>query len=93
MHEQSIVELPPGAQVLASSNHDAYQIVRYGPHAVSTQFHPEFTPAITEACIRRRANTLSDEGLNVEELIGNLRDTHEARELLARFVESACSGR
>ncbi len=89
MHEQSIVKLPPHAQVLASSAHDAYQIVRYGPNAVSTQFHPEFTPGITEACIRRRADALSEEGLNVDELIGNLRDTQEARDLLTRFVESA----
>ncbi len=34
---------PPGATVLASSDHDAHQILRYGPKTLSVQFHPEFT--------------------------------------------------
>jgi GMP synthase (glutamine-hydrolysing) len=88
MHEQSIVELPPGAQVLASSDHDAYQIVRYGSRALSVQFHPEFTPAITETCIRRRRDVLLEEGLQPEELVRDLHDTPDARNLLAQFVSA-----
>ena len=42
-HMQTIVELPPGASALAYSSHDPHQIVRYGPNAMSVQFHPEFT--------------------------------------------------
>ena len=91
MHEQSIVELPHGAQVLASSDHDPYQIVRYGPNAISVQFHPEFTPPISEACIRRCAGALLAEGMNPEELVGNLQDTQDARQLLRQFVENTCS--
>jgi GMP synthase (glutamine-hydrolysing) len=30
-HMQTVISLPPGAQVLASSAHDPHQIVRYGP--------------------------------------------------------------
>ncbi|WP_050453558.1 glutamine amidotransferase [Candidatus Burkholderia verschuerenii] len=89
MHEQSIVELPPGAHALAASDHDAYQIVRYGANALSVQFHPEFTPAITETCIRRRTDTLLAEGMHPEELVRNLQDTHEAQSLLAQFVQRA----
>jgi GMP synthase (glutamine-hydrolysing) len=89
MHEQSIVELPPRAQVLAASDHDAYQIVRYGPNAVSVQFHPEFTPAITEACIRRRNDVLLAEGMRPDALVRDLQDTREAQALLAQFVQRA----
>lgn len=89
-HEQTIIELPPGAQVLAYSDHDRHQIVRYGPNAISTQFHPEFTPELSAACIRRRAGTLSDEGRDPDALLRALEDTHDAAQLLRRFVESAC---
>ncbi|WP_321952128.1 glutamine amidotransferase [Paraburkholderia bannensis] len=91
-HEQSIVELPPGAQVLAYSDHDRNQIVRYGPNAISTQFHPEFTPAISAACINRRAEVLRAEGRDPDAMLLALIETHEAAGLLRHFVEtSICS--
>ncbi|SIT50986.1 conserved hypothetical protein [Paraburkholderia piptadeniae] len=89
-HEQSVIKLPPGAQVLASSEHDPHQIVRYGPNAISTQFHPEFTPQVSEACIRRRADVLRAEGADPDVLVSELEDTGEARRLLKTFVELAC---
>ncbi|MDR3100355.1 MAG: glutamine amidotransferase [Paraburkholderia sp.] len=89
-HEQSVIKLPPGAQMLASSEHDANQIVRYGPNAISTQFHPEFTPLQSEACIRRRIEVLRSEGKDPEALLNALEDTREARRILTSFVELAC---
>ena len=50
-HEQSVLVPPPGATVLARSEHDAHQILRYGPRALSVQFHPEFTAPLMAACI------------------------------------------
>ena len=91
-HEQSVIELPPGARVLASSEHDPHQIVRYGPNAISTQFHPEFTPQVSEACIRRRADVLRNDGTDPNALIRALEDTGEARRLLVSFVEATCYG-
>lgn len=88
-HLQTVLALPPGAQVLARSAHDAHQIVRYGPHAVSTQFHPEFTPAISAACVMRRADALRAEGRDPDALRAGLHDTPEARGLLQRFVRAA----
>lgn len=87
-HEQSIIELPPGAQVLAYSDHDRHQIVRYAPKAISTQFHPEFTTAVSAACITRRADVLRAEGNDPNEMLLALEDTHDAAKLLRRFVES-----
>ena len=87
-HLQTVLELPAGAQVLARSAHDAHQIVRYGPRAVSTQFHPEFTPAISAACVVRRTEQLRAEGRDPDALLAGLHDTPQARGLLQRFVRA-----
>src|SRR5690606_38861481 len=45
-HRQSVLELPPGATVLARSAHDPHHAVRYAPTAWGLQFHPEFSVGI-----------------------------------------------
>ncbi|MFC5427272.1 glutamine amidotransferase [Paraburkholderia denitrificans] len=90
-HEQSIIELPPGAQALAYSDHDRHQIVRYGRKAISTQFHPEFTPEISAACIRLSADVLRSEAKDPDALLNALENTHDATRLLKRFIESVSS--
>ncbi|WP_424259037.1 glutamine amidotransferase [Castellaniella sp.] len=87
-HRQTVLALPPGAQVLARSAHDAHQIVRYGPHAVSTQFHPEFTPAVSAAIVRGRADALRAEGRDPEAILAGLCETPAALALLRRFVRA-----
>ena len=49
-HQQSVLQPPSGARVLASSALDPCQIIRYSPQALSVQFHPEFTSTIMAAC-------------------------------------------
>ncbi len=88
-HEQTVLELPPGALALACSAHDPHQIVRYGRNAISTQFHPEFTPELLAACINRRADTLIREGKRPERMLNALRTTPEASYLLQGFMELA----
>lgn len=85
-HEQSVLEPPPGAIVLARSAHDAHQIIRYGHAALSTQFHPEFTPEILTACIQRRALQLQAEGADPRQIIDDLIPTPDAANLLRGFV-------
>lgn len=85
-HEQSVIELPPGAVVLARSAHDAHQVIRYGRNSISTQFHPEFTPEILAACIQRRASQLKSEGHVPQRMIEGIVPTPEAAQLLKRFV-------
>jgi GMP synthase (glutamine-hydrolysing) len=48
--------------VLAASAHDPHQIVRYTRHALSTQFHPEFTPEIARSLIHYRDEVLRRRG-------------------------------
>lgn len=85
-HMQSVIVPPPAAVVLARSAHEAHQILRYGPHAISTQFHPEFTSSILAACIDRRAEMLRSMGRNPEALQANACNANHTLVLLRRFV-------
>ena len=53
-HQQSVLELPPGAVVLARSAHDPHHAVRYAPAVWGLQFHPEFSAEIMQGYLRNR---------------------------------------
>lgn len=74
-HRQSVITPPPQAEVLARSDLDSCQILRYSPQALSVQFHPEFTRDIMTACLPAG---IGDDGAEV-----NGEDW--SRELLRRF--------
>ncbi|MGH8155220.1 MAG: glutamine amidotransferase [Rhodanobacteraceae bacterium] len=88
-HRQSVLTPPPDAQVLARSTRDPLQFLRYGPQAVSTQFHPEFTAAGMHAYIAARTDALREEGLDPAALADAVHDTEAARTLLERFARTA----
>lgn len=88
-HEQTVVTPPPGAVVLAHSEHDPHQILRYSPTAFSVQFHPEFTPMLMRACVTRRAESLQRVGVDVESILGQLKPTDDALQLLRAFIRQA----
>lgn len=74
-HRQSVIAPPPQAQVLAKSDKDGCQILRYSPQALSMQFHPEFSRRIMRACLPQE---VSDSGADME-------GTDWARQLLVAF--------
>ena len=88
-HMQTVLDLPPGAQVLAASDHDPHQIVRYGSNSISTQFHPEFTPEISRAVIHLRSDALRGEGKDPDALMAAASPAPEPVSLLRRFVEGS----
>lgn len=51
-HQQSVLELPPGAVTLAGSAHDPHHAVRYAPYVWGLQFHPEFSVEIMRDYLR-----------------------------------------
>lgn len=85
-HEQSVLIPPKNAVVLARSEHDPHQILRYGPHALSVQFHPEFTVPLMAACLARRTDVFSAEGFDVDGMLNALAPTDHARQLLRDFA-------
>lgn len=92
-HRQSVLEPPSGSEILARSGRDPHQMLGYAPHALSTQFHPEFTAATMRAYIAARADTLREEGFDPDALGNAVRETEVARSLLERFAQDALTGR
>lgn len=58
-HQQSVLELPRAAVVLARSGHDPHHAVRYAPNAWGLQFHPEFSVAIMRDYLQRRRQAMN----------------------------------
>ncbi|MDQ0466029.1 GMP synthase-like glutamine amidotransferase [Caulobacter ginsengisoli] len=54
-HQDQVVELPPGVEVLAGSDFCPYGLLDYpGDKAMSVQLHPEFKPPYAQALIEAR---------------------------------------
>ncbi|HEX7342343.1 MAG TPA: glutamine amidotransferase [Rhodanobacteraceae bacterium] len=85
-HRQSVLSLPPGAQVLARSALDPHHILRYGLRAMSTQLHPEFSTTTMRAYIRLRHVQLLAEDIDVKAMLAGVCATPEAKRLLRRFA-------
>ena len=86
-HEQSVLQPPTQAAVLASSEHDAHQILRYSPHALSLQFHPEFSTEVMSYFLSRREALFSTEGYDIPAMCAALAATPVARKILHDFVD------
>ena len=57
-HQDQVVDLPPGARVLAGSAFTPFGVLAYDDQpAISMQFHPEFDPAYAAALIEARRGT------------------------------------
>ncbi len=92
-HRQTVLVPPSGAEVLARSERDPHQLLRYAPHALSSQFHPEFTAAGMRAYIDARAGALREEGIDAMAMQDAVQETEVARSLLERFASSALQRR
>ena len=90
-HMQTVLVPPAQAISLGRSDHDPHQILRYGPNAFSVQFHPECTPHIISALVKRRAAQLKTEGLDVATLLSRLEPTPHALGILRTFVDQVLS--
>ena len=84
-HEQSVLEPPHGSAVLASSARDPHQLLRYGPSAISAQFHPEFNAEVMRAYIKRKHADMRKEGTDPLQIFNAVAATPVARRLLRQF--------
>ena len=84
-HEQSVLEPPPGASVLARSARDPHHLLRYGPNAVSVQFHPEFNADVMRAYIHRKREAMQREGSDPQQIYRQVAPTPIARQLMRGF--------
>lgn len=88
-HLQSVLRLPEGATVLASSEQDATHAFRWGERAWGVQFHPEFSTTHMRGYIRAREDALAREGHCGKRLARGVSAAPHARRVLRRFVRHA----
>lgn len=84
-HQDQVIELPPSARVLGSSEYCPNAIFAIDDHAVGVQGHPEFTPEYMAALLRSRTGRIGAEP--VARALESLdRETH-GREVAAWLVD------
>jgi len=87
-HLESVLALPPGAQLLASSILDPHHAFRVpGRPAWGLQFHPEFSAAVTRGYIEAKRPDMQAEGLDSDRLLAEVRETPWGGDILARFAQ------
>ncbi|EED36636.1 glutamine amidotransferase, class I [Luminiphilus syltensis NOR5-1B] len=88
-HQQSVLELPADVVVLAESDHDPFQAVRYAETVWGVQFHPEFDSEIMAYSYDVYEDMITSEGFSVPDLRAQAFSDKDGAALLARFVEYA----
>lgn len=88
-HLQTVVEAPRSAVVLARSDLDECQAVRYAEKVWGVQFHPEFGVAPMRAYLRARTKTIRQEGLDAAALLKSVQACPQPRTVLRRFARLA----
>ena len=86
-HSQSVLQLPVGATLLASSDMDPHHAFSVGECAWGVQFHPEFNAEVLRHYIRRFADELAAQGSEVDGLLEGVRETPISEGLLRRFQQ------
>ncbi|HEY3814066.1 MAG TPA: type 1 glutamine amidotransferase [Caulobacteraceae bacterium] len=89
-HQDQVVELPPGARIVAASDFTPYAALAYGDQpAISIQPHPEFAPEYASALIERRLETVLTEAQGRAAMATYTRPNDNARVggWIRRFLE------
>jgi GMP synthase (glutamine-hydrolysing) len=86
-HLESVLELPPNAQLLASSELDPHHAFRMPGRPVwGVQFHPEFSADVTRGYIEAKRHDMRAEGMDPDRLLAGVRETRWGGDILARFA-------
>lgn len=91
-HTQSVIRLPAGAELLASSVLDPNLAYRIGGNVWGVQFHPEFDADIVKTYIHAFAPALREAGQHPEALLSTCRDTPYGTTILQRFASIIQNG-
>ncbi len=85
-HVDSVVKLPPGAEVLARTALDDHAMIRFSETAWGVQFHPEMDAEIVGHYVAARRAALLEEGLDAAAIAAALADTPASAAILRRFA-------
>ncbi|MEI4469934.1 type 1 glutamine amidotransferase [Frigidibacter sp. MR17.24] len=83
-HQDQVVTLPPGAEIIARGETCAIAGLRWGDRALTVQAHPEFGDAVVEGLMEARARGVVPDALleRAEGLVGSPKDN----DVLARKI-------
>ncbi|HTP07563.1 MAG TPA: glutamine amidotransferase [Anaerolineae bacterium] len=85
-HQQSVLNLPIGAQLLAWSDRDQHQAFSIGDNVWGVQFHPEFNAAAVRAYTEDDREILRAEGQDPDRISAQIEETSHGTEILQRFA-------
>lgn len=90
-HQDQVVDLPPGAEVIGSSDFCKIAALRYGDHILTYQPHPEFDPDfITDMIPGRGRGVVPDPLLDkAETRLSDATDNAAIADRIARFFQAA----
>lgn len=88
-HLQSVLRVPEGATVLASSAQDGCHAFRWGEGVWGVQFHPEFSAGHMRGYVHARREALAREGTCPKQVSRLVGAAPHARRVLRRFVRHA----
>jgi GMP synthase (glutamine-hydrolysing) len=88
-HSQSVIQLPPDAVLLASSENEPHHAFAMGPCAWGVQFHPEFDADIMRTYIHEFAGPMETHGQDPQKAADAVVETPQSRSLLQRFAKIA----
>lgn len=91
-HLDSVVEMPAGAVVVASTALDPHAAVRFAEKVWSVQYHPEMDAEIVGHYIDGRKAAIRAEGLDVDSIFATRRDSPYGRQILERFARFCATG-
>lgn len=92
-HVDSVLELPPDAELLGETALEPHAAARFGPWAWGVQFHPEIDAEVMRYYVRARHEALVAEGFDVPRLLEEARDAPESCDIIRRFLSLARQAR
>ena len=85
-HRQAVMELPPDAVLLASSDRVPFEAFRYGDRVWGMQFHPEFSTDVMQAYTKYARSGLESEGFDPDYIYRQITDTPNGLTIMQRFA-------
>jgi GMP synthase (glutamine-hydrolysing) len=92
-HVDSVVELPPGARVLAETDLEGHAAFAIGDAIRGVQFHPEIDGDAMRAFVSARAKQIDAEGLDASAILAAARDAPDGAATLRNFVRHVVGAR
>jgi GMP synthase (glutamine-hydrolysing) len=92
-HQDAVLELPPGAVLLATNSHCRVQAFGIGQSLRAVQFHPEMGPEHLRFIVPpRRDRILASSNIDVDKLLEGLRDTPMMGKIFRNFERNFVRG-